>query len=220
MQIHIILVLSAVACLSSAQACSKSHLIVARGSFEAKGEGTSKKLSSKIKQMLPGTTSEALDYPAVIPYKNSMARGSANLKKAIINYSTKCPSSKIGLIGYSQGGAVIVDALCGGGGHPDVGPKTPGMTKEQAKNVKAAVSFGDPRFVPGMPYNLGTNNRTKGVVPRDPKVGLCPEFASIVRSWCDNDDARCASGKSLAVHGQYLNKYDTVAANFIIDRIQ
>lgn len=88
--------------------------------------------------------------------------GVANLKKAIGAYTQQCPQSKLVLMGYSQGGAVLVDTLCGGGGR-QVGPATPGLTLEEGKLIKAAVSMGDPRFVPGTKYDLGTNRGRGGV---------------------------------------------------------
>lgn len=147
---------------SLAISCAPVHLIVARGSFEPQGEGITASLSTAIKKALPGTTSEALVYPAVIPYLGSLSKGTANLKDLIAKYTEACPSSKLVLIGYSQGGAVVMDALCGGGGK-DIGVHTDGITEEQGRLIKLALSFGEPRFIPGMSYGLGTNNKTTGV---------------------------------------------------------
>jgi acetylxylan esterase len=97
-----------------------------------------------------------------MPYSGSIPVGVANMKKAITTYTQSCPQSKLVLMGYSQGGAVMVDTLCGGGG-PQVGPATPGLTLEEGKLIKAAVSMGDPRFVPGTSYDLGTNKGKGGV---------------------------------------------------------
>jgi acetylxylan esterase len=218
-----------------AQECAAVHLIVARGSFEAAGEGTSASFSSLIKRQIPGATSEALKYPARIPYKGSMEVGVANLKLAIAEYTRACPESKIVLVGYSQGGAVSVDTLCGGGDDPEIGEKTTGLTSEEGKNVKAAVAFGDPRFVPGISYNAGTNTLTGGVCilltlalllmmsqvnARKPETAQCPTWAHLIRSWCDTDDSRCASGKSMAVHTSYLKRYSEEAAKFIAEKLK
>jgi len=163
MLLQVLFTLCLYASLTVAQACAPVHLIVARGSFEAPGEGISSSLSGSIKRAIPGTTSEAVDYPAVMPYSGSMAKGTANMKKAIAKYSQACPQSSLVLIGYSQGGSVVMDALCGGGGNPEIGPHTDGLTQEQGKHIKLALAFGEPRFVPGLPYDLGTNNKTSGV---------------------------------------------------------
>jgi hypothetical protein len=149
--------------------CAPVHLIVARGSFEPQGEGITASLSNAIKRALPGTTSEALVYPAVMPYLGSMSVGTANLKKSIAEYTEACPNSKLILIGYSQGGSVVMDALCSGGGR-GIGPHTDGITQEQGRLIKLALSFGEPRFQPGMPYVLGSNNRTTGVSEPNPQI--------------------------------------------------
>lgn len=143
--------------------CAPRHIIVARGSFEPRGEGVSANLTLAIKTALPSTTSEALEYPARMPYNDSLANGTATLKTVITRHTTECPDSRIVLVGYNQGGAVALDALCGGGGHEEIGPATEGMSAEEGRNVKAVVVFGDPRYVPGMAYDVGTNNKTAGV---------------------------------------------------------
>jgi len=148
--------------VGAAQQCPPVHLIVARASGESPGEGTISSLSTLLKQKIPGASSEALSYPAKMPYTGSIPVGVTNMKAAIAKYTQACPTGKIVLLGYSQGGAVLTDTLCGGGG-PQVGPKTPGLTAEEGKLVKVAVSMGDPRFVPGMSYDAGTNKNKPGV---------------------------------------------------------
>jgi len=192
-------------------------------------------LSHAVKKAVPGTTSEALDYPARMPYQNSMANGTVAMKKAIAAHTAKCPESKIVLSGYSQGGAVILDALCGGGGHAEIGPPTPGISKEEGKNIKAVVSFGEPRFVVNMKYNAGTNKKTNGVssecctltcadrrqlYARNPKDAECPLFANVIKSWCDTGDIRCASGDSWEIHSQYLERYQRDAVEYIVSRVE
>lgn len=142
--------------------CSPVHIIVCRASGEAPGEGTISSLSSLLKQQIPGATSEALVYPAKIPYAGSIPIGVANLKTAVATYTNSCPAGRLIIIGYSQGAAVLTDTLCGGGGK-DVGPVTPGLTAQEGRLIKATVGMGDPRFVPGLSYDSGTNKATGGV---------------------------------------------------------
>lgn len=69
-------------------------------------------------------------------------------------------------MGYSQGAAVTVDTLCGGGGTyvpPDAAPTTAALSATQGQNVVVAVMMGDPRFVPGVTYEAGTNKDKGGV---------------------------------------------------------
>lgn len=143
-------------------ACPPVHMIVARASGEPPGEGRIASLATMLKQQIPGSTSEALVYPAKIPYSGSIPVGVAAMKAAIARYTESCPTGKLVILGYSQGGAVLTDTLCGGGGG-DVGPATPGVTLEEGKLIKAAVAMGDPRFVPATSYDAGTNKVKGGV---------------------------------------------------------
>jgi hypothetical protein len=233
------------------QSCVPVHLIVARGSFESQGEGIASSLSSLIKRSVPGATSEALVYPAVMPYSGSMDVGTERIKQIIAKYAKSCPQTKLVLLGYSQGGAVIVDALCGASYNSKIGKHTNGLTKEEGKQIVLALSFGDPRFVPGMPYNLGTNSKSPGVsslhsvrclscnqfaanfenynikdadylklFARDNKEAQCPLFGRIIKSWCDANDSRCASGSSLQVHLSYINKYSNVALQYVLQALK
>lgn len=143
-------------------ACPPVHMIVARASGEPPGEGIIASLATALKQQIPGSTSEALVYPAKIPYSGSIPIGVTAMKAAIAKYTQACPTGKVIILGYSQGAAVLTDTLCGGGGG-DVGPTTPGVTLEEGKLIKAAIGMGDPRFFPGTPYNAGTNHDKGGV---------------------------------------------------------
>jgi hypothetical protein len=88
---------------STAAPCAPVHIIVARASGEAPGEGTISSLSTLLKQKIPGATSEALVYPAKMPYSGSIPVGVANMKTAIAKYTQACPTGKLVLLGYSQG---------------------------------------------------------------------------------------------------------------------
>lgn len=154
-------------CLAQAPAlasgCPSVHIIASRATGEPPGEGIIGSLADDIQQMVPGTTSEALNYPATMPYSGSIPIGVTNLKAAIANNTAACPSTKLILMGYSQGAAVTVDTLCGGGGADIMAPVTPGLTAQEGNNVIAAVMMGDPRFVPGVSYEAGTNMDKPGV---------------------------------------------------------
>src|SRR5580692_2949735 len=88
-----------------ASACSPVHIFVGRGSQEAKGEGSTGRLSASIKRAIAGTTSEAIDYPALLnPYTSSESKGVAATKEQMQAYAKRCPQSKLVLMGYSQVG--------------------------------------------------------------------------------------------------------------------
>lgn len=113
--------LSMAAPLSTRQSCASGfYIIVARGSNEAPGEGKPGQVADLIEQMVPGSYSVAVDYPATIiaddsSYPSSVTDGINDTENKITSYVAACGSdSRIVLIGYSQGGNVMTDVLAGG----------------------------------------------------------------------------------------------------------
>ncbi|GAA5845149.1 hypothetical protein JCM9279_005453 [Rhodotorula babjevae] len=93
---------------------SAIHIIVARGSNEAQGEGVLGQIATMVKSQLPGSTSEGIVYPAtLIPYASSEAAGVSAMTSAIQSYTARCPSSRVAYLGYSQGAHIVGDTLCG-----------------------------------------------------------------------------------------------------------
>lgn len=79
------------------------HMIVARASTEAPGQGIIGAVATQVQQTVPGSDSEAVDYPATLTdYQASEASGVAAMMKLIQSYAERCPNSKIALLGYSQ----------------------------------------------------------------------------------------------------------------------
>lgn len=84
-------------------ACAPAHIIVARASGEAKGEGSIGRLSKSLKEAVKGADSEAVDYPAALaPYASSEMKGVTAAKAQLTAYVKRCPESRIVLMGYSQ----------------------------------------------------------------------------------------------------------------------
>jgi Cutinase len=97
------------------------HIIAARGSTEPQGEGPLQNVSSLIEQSIPGSNDIAVVYPAdLVPYESSEEQGVTNMTNMITSYVQQCPTGKIVLLGYSQGGQIVTDVLGGGsyGGTP------------------------------------------------------------------------------------------------------
>lgn len=70
------------------------------------------------------------------------------LRGGLADSHKQCPNTKLVLIGYSQGGQIMDNALCGGSGAT--------LTGASLAAVKAAIFMGDPHNVNGLPYNVGT----------------------------------------------------------------
>lgn len=127
-----------------------------------------------------GATSEAIVYPACggqsscggVSYANSVTQGTAAVVTAVSNLAKQCPSTKIVLVGYSQGAEIFDAALCGASG---------GGGSIDSYNIKAAIFMGDPRFKAGAPYNVGTC--TAGGF--DQRSGSCGSYNSKIKSYCD-----------------------------------
>lgn len=91
-------------------------MIVARGSTEAAGEGKPGAVADLIAARVPGSASVAVNYPATLDnYPSSVTAGINDAKAKVQSYVDACgDSSRIVLIGYSQGGNVMTDLLAGG----------------------------------------------------------------------------------------------------------
>ncbi|TVY29324.1 Acetylxylan esterase [Lachnellula hyalina] len=200
---------------SATGACATGiHMIVARGSTEAAGQGLIGQVATAVQNAVPGSDSEAVDYPASLTdYLGSEASGVADMTKLIQAYAAKCPDSKIGLLGYSQGGQIVGDVLCG--------TSEVGLTASSAidasllSKVVAAVQYGDPSHVVGQPQNVGTSTHN-GILPRGK---ACGAITSVMKSFCTSGDPFCDSGSDIAVHLGYFTANDAAAASFIESQV-
>ena len=144
--------------VTSSQACVSGnavHLIVARASLEPPGFGVLSNISTRVIEQLPGSNAEAVVYPATLDgYQNSEGQGVAAMTQLVNSYAQACPSSKMVLMGYSQGAQVTADTVCGS--------TISGFAQTQAipsaltDKVAAIMLMGDPTHALNQPYNEGT----------------------------------------------------------------
>jgi acetylxylan esterase len=206
---------------ASTASCAAVHIIVARASTEAAGDGTIGALATLIQGDVNATVSqEAVVYPATLNnYASSVAQGDSAMAKDVENAVSACPNEKIVLLGYSQGAQVVGDVLAGGGGGASLGAETAPIPSADAAKVIAAIQFGDPRHQPNLsPIDLGTDPGAQGIFPVQSGQSRAA-FGTILRSWCDTGDPFCAGGNNLNAHLQYVNKYDTAANTFVKGRL-
>jgi acetylxylan esterase len=205
---------------ASTASCAAVHIIVARASTEAAGDGVIGALATLIQGDVNATVSqEAVVYPATLTnYASSVAQGDSAMAKDVENAVSACPNEKIVLLGYSQGAQVVGDVLAGGGGG-SLGAQSAPIPSADAAKVIAAIQFGDPRHQPNLAsIDLGTDPGAQGIFPvvsGQSRAG----FSAILRSWCDTGDPFCAGGANLNAHLQYVNKYDTAANTFVKGRL-
>lgn len=99
------------------------YMVVARGSEEDPGEGKCQAVADGVTAQVPDSASVAVDYPASIGdplYWDSVTDGINSAISLVQTYIDACgSSSRVALIGYSQGGNIMTDALAGGVDKPD-----------------------------------------------------------------------------------------------------
>ncbi|KIH91129.1 acetyl xylan esterase (Axe1) [Sporothrix brasiliensis 5110] len=207
-------VLAAGLASASPLTCPPVHIFAARETTAPAGYGTSKGLVDMVVRANSGATSEAIVYPACggqsscggASYDSSASQGTAAVVKAVTALNTQCPDTKIVLIGYSQGGQIMDNAICGGAGAA--------LTGAALKAVKAAIFMGDPHNTAGLPYNVGTCTN-HGFSARQSGFQCSPGSPSIIQSYCDSQDPYCCNGNDANHHQQYVSIYGQKAAAFI-----
>ncbi|KAI0451148.1 putative acetylxylan esterase 2 precursor [Xylaria acuta] len=200
---------SAVTCVSGL------YMIAARGSEEDPGEGPLSAITTMVKSLVPGSASIAVDYPAAIyddgTYPVSVYEGITDTITKITDYVAACgASSRIVLLGFSQGGNVMTDTLAGGVLKPAP------IGEGYRQNIRSVVVFGDPTYTTGQSFDVG--NATKsGIFSRGgDSLAKLNTYASVVQSYCMVHDTICATGDSLAVHSAEVATFAVQAAEFIV----
>lgn len=90
--------------------CPGIHVFGARETTVGPGYGSSATVVNLVVSAHPGTTSEAINYPACggqascggISYANSVVQGINAVVTAVNNFHNSCPNTKLVLVGYSQ----------------------------------------------------------------------------------------------------------------------
>ncbi|KAK3401517.1 cutinase-domain-containing protein [Sordaria brevicollis] len=211
--------------LEERQSCPSIHVFGARETTVSPGYGTAGVVVNLILQAYPGATSEAISYPACggqsscggIQYGDSARQGTNAVATAVNNLHSRCPNTQIVLVGYSQGGQIMDNAVCGG---PDSGSgittSTPGINASALNQVKAVIMMGNPRYRAGLSYNVGTCT-AYGFAPRP--VGYTCASASKLQNYCDSPDPYCCTGNDGNVHQSYGSKYGQQALAFVKSKL-
>ncbi|EWC44444.1 hypothetical protein DRE_06812 [Drechslerella stenobrocha 248] len=207
------------------QSCPAIHVFGARETTAPVGYGTAGTVVNLILGAYPGADSEAIVYPACggqsscggASYATSAFQGTAAVASAVNSYNSRCPSTQLVLVGYSQGGQIMENAFCGGG-DSNIGlsdTSTP-INPSALNMIKAVILMGDPRYMAGAPYNVGTCT-AQGFAPH-PAGWTCPS-GSKVQSYCDSTDPYCCTGNDANSHQQYGNKYGQQALTFVKSKL-
>ncbi|KFX87432.1 hypothetical protein V490_08252 [Pseudogymnoascus sp. VKM F-3557] len=205
--------------------CPGVHVFGARETTAGAGFGSSATVVNGVVSANAGATSEAINYPACggqascggQSYSQSVQAGFAAVATAVNNFNTQCPDTQIVLVGYSQGSEIFDTALCGGGDPNQGYTNTAVLFSESAvTQIKAAIFMGDPQYVSGLPYNVGTC--AAGGFDARPSGFSCPS-ASKIQSYCDSTDPYCCNGSNDATHNGYGAEYGTQAIQFVQSKL-
>ncbi|KAJ5676552.1 uncharacterized protein N7477_002185 [Penicillium maclennaniae] len=207
------------------QTCPSIHVFGARETTAAAGYGSSSTVVNEVLNAYPGSTAEAIVYPACggqsscggVSYSSSVAQGIQAVASAVNAFNAQCPQAKIVLVGYSQGGEIMDAALCGGG-VPNQGYTNTAvpLTSSAVNQIKAAIFMGDPLFRAGLPYDVGTC--AAGGFDERPAGFSCPS-AGKIQSYCDASDPYCCNGSNAATHNGYGAEYGSQALTFIKSKL-
>lgn len=96
--------------LEERQSCPKVHVFGARETTVSQGYGSSSTVVNLVLGAYSGSTAEAIVYPACggqsscgsVSYANSVQQGVAAVTSAVNSFNTKCPTTQLVLVGYSQ----------------------------------------------------------------------------------------------------------------------
>ncbi|KAG6002004.1 hypothetical protein E4U21_003572 [Claviceps maximensis] len=214
------------AAASSDPSCPPLHIFGARGTGIPPGYDLLLPLIEELNSTYHGTTTEAIQYPACgggaacggLSYGESVKAGTAAVAKAVNDFHARCPKTKFVLMGYSQGGHIIDDALCGGQDpNAQIPDNTPAaITSSAAEMIQAVTFMGSPRYQAGLSYETGTCTN-HGFDHRP--AGFKCSSASKIQSYCDGGDPYCCLGQQPAVHGSYVQKYGKQAVSFIQSKL-
>ncbi|MCJ1419654.1 carbohydrate esterase [Xylographa parallela] len=227
------------------RACPNVHIFGARETTASPGYGSSSTVVNGVLAAYPGSTAEAINYPACggqascggDSYSQSLQAGIAAAASAINNYNTQCPNTKLVLVGYSQGSEIFDVSFCGGG-DPNQGytNKAVLITAKAVAQIKAAIFMGDPAYHYGLPYDVGTCTaggvrllHLSNLQPRistDLKIqfdarpaGFSCSNASKIKSYCDATDPYCCNGNNPATHQGYGAEYGNQAIAFVKSQV-
>lgn len=96
--------------LDGRQSCPDIHVFGARETTASAGYGSSATVVNAILSAYPGSTAEAISYPACggqsscgsVSYSSSVQQGIAAAASAVNSFYNECPNTRLVLAGYSQ----------------------------------------------------------------------------------------------------------------------
>lgn len=183
--------------LVEARDCSAVLVIKVRGTGEPmKGQLLSPVARAVVKSDVEDVETLDLDYPADTNVKEGGTQGVRLLIDTVNVQAEACPKQTFVLLGYSQGAMVVGDALVS----PEqrmIGATAGAITEDAAKQIRAVVMYGDPRFNGEEAFNVGTfDPELGGIMPRP--LGALDDYADRISDFCVEGDLICQASLEVA----------------------
>ncbi|KAF2420536.1 alpha/beta-hydrolase [Tothia fuscella] len=181
----------------TAAACSPLELIIARGTTEtlnpAYGLVVGDPLFEAVHKLIPSATGYSVNYPASFE-TTSRDLGRDDVVKHLTEQSKACPEQKFVMVGYSQGGDVMHNALA-----------SPKLDQAIFEKIVALVMFGDPG-------NKGP--AAKSPLNCDPEPPFPSALLPKLKENCEAGDPVCTNdGAKIEAHLVYSDP----AKNYMTD---
>ncbi|KAM7192556.1 Cutinase [Naviculisporaceae sp. PSN 640] len=157
---------------------------------------------------IPFSNIASVDYPATLDnYHESETDGVKEMRRQVTEYATACPSSKMVLMGYSQGAQVTADVVCGTSeaGFPQSDPLPTNSWRSNPSHVANAT------------FNRGSSTRD-GRYPRQNTTAGYAAVAHNMVSYCTIGDEYCDDGNVEGVHQTYQVVYGVAATKFVVEK--
>ncbi|KAK4212535.1 acetylxylan esterase precursor [Rhypophila decipiens] len=221
---------SVAAPLVTAQQCNKIQIFTAVGHGE-NYPGVQQSITRAVCHGLSGCGVANIQYPSTVSGDGCRAieTGIAYGRTALTDYVTKCPESKIVVMGWSQGASVVGDLLAGGGG-PGKGAMagctqktTPPMdpTTAPGSHIVAIAFYGNPRHNANQKFNVGTGSGIDGVMARPAdNLAVLQTWGDRLQDYCAMGDVACNAGRDGGAHSSYFsNSYASIPAKWIRSKL-
>ena len=203
--------------------CSDVEIVTARGTWEPQNASfLLPQVANRIRSGLAGTDVTVYDvvYPAQPTFDTSAPQGVRDLVDHVNAGAQQCPNQRFVLLGYSQGGLVVVDSLVAPAGraYQQTGPELSAAARQR---IAAIGTFGSMRFTAGEPYNAGDPEPGRqSLLPR--QRGALDAYADRIIEYCYRGDWVCQNTGSFLTHIGYIfdGQAQQEVASFVVDRVR
>ncbi|KAF1820559.1 carbohydrate esterase family 5 protein [Dissoconium aciculare CBS 342.82] len=213
---------------AQAQTCySGINIFTARGTGEVPptGLGIEGTHINAVLDAVPNSHATVIEYPATFG-NSSVPAGVQDSNEKIAAYLDACPTSKIVVMGYSQGAVVQGLVLTGTSFSINAEGQAedytvPPLPQKYVDQIAAIVFFGDPGYNQNIGTNLDNPNpcTTGARTPRS--VDAFGKFGDRLAEWANADDIyACSTGTSFAAHISYFSTANaTLTAKFVAGKV-